>query len=345
MHAFTDRFQRRPIHTCTKFLVHQGILPAQYLAQLSRSQVSRYRNLDFDRYFGNDLFRFSDQVMTITRQAAQNDFDRKMMQAYLRLALTFRSIFVHARHFHHTLHMHREKVVEAVQRVGDTISVDDCARLLGVATSTLRNWITQVRVRCSDSLINLCRKVHPNQLLGSEVEVMKELLSDNRLRFWPSVSVYYHALRTQSVSMAKSTWYKYAAMLNIRRLKPKRSHKYGQGIRASKPNQYWHADVTYFKSGDGLKHYIYTVVDNFSRFPLCVHLSTQLSGAIRSMTFRMALQKAMEYHPNLQTINLVVDGGPENINTNVEVFIKEVVHIPIHRIRSLKYVAFSNSMA
>jgi len=46
--------------------------------------------------------------------------------------------------------------------------------------------------------------------------------------------------------MAESTWYRYAGLLNIERQKPKSIKVYGEGIRATCPNQYWHADVTLF---------------------------------------------------------------------------------------------------
>ncbi len=44
--------------------------------------------------------------------------------------------------------------------------------------------------------------------------------------------------------MSKTTWYKYAATLNIKRLKPKTIKTNGKGMRASAPNELWHADVT-----------------------------------------------------------------------------------------------------
>ena len=37
------------------------------------------------------------------------------------------------------------------------------------------------------------------------------------------------------------------------------------GIRASRPNQYWHIDTTVIRLLDGTRAYLQAVIDNFSR--------------------------------------------------------------------------------
>src|SRR5690606_38826821 len=119
------------------------------------------------------------------------------------------------------------------------------------------------------------------------------------------------------------------------------------GIRASKPNELWHADVTYFFTPDNIKLYIYTVVDNFSRFPLSVKVSDKLCGKFRVQTFREALRKAFEINPLLENLNplnigLMTDGGSENFNGNVAEFIEET---EVRHIKALAEGWPSNSMA
>ena len=38
-----------------------------------------------------------------------------------------------------------------------------------------------------------------------------------------------------------------------------------EGIRASRPNEYWHLDVTVIKLLDGTRTYLHAAIDNFSR--------------------------------------------------------------------------------
>ena len=312
---------------------------------MDKSQLSRYRKAIPENYFGNELNSTAANVLEKFRQINQYAFDRKVVFAYLRMAITLRKIFSTADHFYKTLNKQKEQLTDVIQRISQYVPVKTCAKIIGVAESSVRNWITQVRVKCSNSIINLCRKVHPNQLLPNETETMKKLLSDKEFRFWPLHSLYYYALNNNLVAMCQSTWYKYARLLDINRLKPRSVKIYGVSIKATKPNKYWHADVTYFRTADGLLHYIYTVVDNFSKFPLAVKLSSKLCGKIRMETFRLALKTAIELNPVAETINLVVDGGSENFNSTVDEFLANLKNFEIKRIRALRDVAFSNSMA
>src|SRR5690606_25655305 len=107
-----------------------------------------------------------------------------------------------------------------------------------------------------------------NQLISSEVSAMKKLLTDEKFSLWPSLSIFYYARNNNIVTMSQSTWYKYVGLLGIKRLKPLSLKHWGKSIVASKPNEYWHADVTQFRTGDGTLHYIYLVIDNFSRMIL-----------------------------------------------------------------------------
>jgi transposase InsO family protein len=321
-------------------------LPESYSQQLHPSQISRYRNhFDVKQHFGNELINIADEVMDACKQMNGHKLDRKVIQGYLRLSVTMRRIFSGAKNFHKTTHAYKDQIVETVQRIQDVIPVDKCAKIIGVATSTLRNWITSVRVRCSGSLVNLCRKVHPQQISSAETDAMSGLLKDEMFFYWPLVSLYYHALRNKIVSMSLSTWYKYAGLLAIRRLKPKSIKHYTVSISATAPNQYWHADVTLHKTDDGTLHYIYLVVDNFSRMVLSWAINTKLSAQIRADTFRQALKTAINHHPSIETINLIVDGGSENNNVTVDEFLSNLDTIAIHKIRALKDVAYSNSHA
>ena len=336
---------RRSIHTNIKVLEFTGALPVAYRNQLNKSQLSRYRNDDPKNYFGHDLDELTEDIILKFRQLNKYKADRKIMFSYLRLAATIRFALTSAKHFCKTLYQHKEELINVVQRIQKYISVEKCAKIIGIHSSTLRSWIMEIRVKCLDSLINVCRKVHPNQLLPSETEVMRKLLSNSEFQFWPLRSIYYYALNNQLVTMCQSSWYKYARLINIKRLKPISIKVYGISIKAERPNQYWHADVTYYKTADGVQHNIYTVMDNFSKFPLALEISTKLCGKIRTKTFRDALKFAFETHPTIDNINLIVDGGSENFNGRVDEFLNDLDTIEIKRIRALKDVVFSNSQA
>ena len=335
---------RRKIATHTKLLVSLNALPAQYLAALHPTQISRYKNnFCFSQYFGQDLLDTSNDLLLKFRQLNQSSFDKKMVFAYLRLAATLRNVFASCKGFHKILLQSKSDIVQTVLRVKTTLSLHKCARVVGVSESTLRSWMVAVRAKCQNSLINLCRKVHPNQLLAAETDAMKKLLRDDAIIFWPLVSVYHYARNKKLVTMALSTWYKYASLLAIARPKPKSIKHYGKSIQATLPNEYWHADVTQFKTADGQLHYIYQVVDNFSKMILSWAIDVKLSAQIRVGTFREALKTAVTIHASVDAINLIVDGGSENNNKTVDEFMAAIEDIEISKLRALKDVCFSNS--
>jgi transposase InsO family protein len=337
---------RRKISTTIKFLVNVNALPAAYKQQLHASQISRYKNhFNIQEYVGHDLVNLSDEVISALRKINEHKIERKIIYGFLRLTAVLRKAFNSAKQFHKVLSQSKDQIVEAVQRLNPAVPVAKCAKLIGICSSTLRNWITAVRVRCSGSLINICRKVHPNQLLAGEVYTIHGLLKSEHMKYWPLISVYYYALHNKIVSMSLSTWYKYARLLNITRLVPKSIKHYGQSIRATAPNQYWHADVTLFRSQDRVLNYIYLVVDNFSKMVLSWAVSTKLCAQIRANTFRSALKTALIHYPVVDTIRLIVDSGSENNNATVDEFIASVSTIEIKKIRALKDVSFSNSQA
>ena len=100
----------------------------------------------------------------------------------------------------------------------------------------------------------------------------------------------------------------------------------------------WCADVTIFKTADGIKHYIHILMDHFSKKILGYSIEKSNSGkAIRNL-----LQNAYIKYKPTETMFLT-DGGCENINSDVASLLKSLLNPIIHRVAQ-KDVVFSNSM-
>ena len=96
---------------------------------------------------------------------------------------------------------------------------------------------------------------------------MKSLFTKPLFKNWPIASIAYYCLQKDLLSVSLNSWYKYAKIFNIK-LNNYRKRKYDIGIRASKPLQILHADVTLFKTLDNVRACIYIIVDNCSRYIL-----------------------------------------------------------------------------
>lgn len=170
---------------------------------------------------------------------------------------------------------------------------------------------------------------------------MKGLLTDQRFRFWPVCSIAYYALRENILNISLSTWYHYIRKLGIERRVLPGEKSYGPGIRASRPHEIWHADIMITKTLDGMKNYIYFLMDNFSRKIINWRVEATVSGKVRFETIEEAYHKYI--HNTGKDVILLVDGGVENNNNDMETFIRSD-KISLRKLIAQKDITFSNSV-
>lgn len=167
---------------------------------------------------------------------------------------------------------------------------------------------------------------------------LKELLLDQRFQYWPTSSIALHALRENILPLSLNTWYKYVNKLGMKRLQPAhRRKKSVKGIRAERPHDIWHADITVFTTIDNLKHYVYLVADNYSRKILSWRIADVVKRDIRKATIEEAVK---ELKPSSNPITLITDGGPENTFTDL----LSTLDQPIEHNIALTDIHFSNSL-
>ena len=109
------------------------------------------------------------------------------------------------------------------------------------------------------------------------------------------------------------------------------------------PNKIWHADITEFRTKDGLKAFIYLLIDNCSRYILSWRVSLKKSDKIRMETIKEAYFKYIMPPPPDPPIGLLVDGGSENKNEIIDDFLKRE-DVSIEKIIAQVDIRFSNSM-
>lgn len=160
------------------------------------------------------------------------------------------------------------------------------------------------------------------------------------LAHWGIHSIWALAFKQHETSLSKQTCYHYNKLLAIRTQiskgkKPKYKPLIAEGI-----NQMWHADITVFKSLDGVKHYIYTVMDNYSRFIHSWKIETFVSAKTRLETLQEAIRNGFG-DKAIDQLQFVTDGGPENDNLTVKEFMDQN---SIHHTIAFLDIVQSNSM-
>ena len=148
---------------------------------------------------------------------------------------------------------------------------------------------------------------------------MGDLVTSRKFAHFPLRSLHFYAKREGLLYCSYSTWEKYVKLYGWLRARKKRRKKYIRiGIRASRPNQIWHVDVSYFTLTDGTKCYIQAVIDNYSRYVLAWQVLTSYDGAKTASLLEAAINRARAEKSGKGRLKLLVDGGGENKSGEVK---------------------------
>lgn len=298
-------------------------------------------NIQPEKFIGKDISETIQNKLSNIQNAHHpiNAVPLKLFSVYCNFAVSLIQL-LEKKTIHKLLKKKKEQFINLLDSYPDYIPYQKASDFIGIKLKTLYYWQAQIKFKCDHSALLLCAKRHPNQATIAEVNTMKEWLSKPEYKHWSIHALWAAAFKEGQTKLSKQTWYHYNKLLKIRLYSKKGKKPSRNPIRATAVNQIWHADITVFKTLDGIKHYIYTVMDNYSRFIHAWHIDTVVSANIRLQTIKDAIQNAFgnQFVDNLQ---LVTDGGPENDNLTIKEFIK---HSSINHTIALKDIEQSNSM-
>lgn len=335
--------KRKTYDTRVKYLVRKGLLPDLYRKQIHRSLISKWKQEAPDKYVGYELNGDMEQLYELMKQVSEDERMQKALRSFYRINKTLKDVLgTGGREYVKKLAEHKHRVVDAIHRCRKTISIKRAVKLFGIGRTTYRMWAMETFFQCGHSVANLCNNVYPQQLTVKEVHKMHRMLSNEKYLHWPIISVAHYAIKRSVLQVHPNTWYKYARLMKIKRRRHKKIYRtYEEGVRATAPNEKWHADITEIETADGKTSYIYLVVDNFSRYILSWRISDKISAAIRLDTFIEAIQRSGLKTDDIRKTELIVDGGTENNNKQVETFIQKY---PVEKLVALKDILYSNSV-
>ncbi len=168
---------------------------------------------------------------------------------------------------------------------------------------------------------------------------MKEMVTSQEYRHVPTGTLAVLAQRLGKVFASPATWYRLVRLHHWRRPRTRvHPSKPKVGIRASKPNQFWHVDTTVIRLLDGTRAYLQAVIDNFSRKILAWKVSERLEPG---NTASVLLDAASHVAPAGDPPTLLADGGVENFNASVDELIDSGV---LRRLLAMTEISFSNSL-
>jgi putative transposase len=238
----------------------------------------------------------------------------------------------------------RIRVQEAKDKLRLLTAIDQCrehmplrmvTRIIGLSRSRYHEWKQEHLCGLDDR--SSCPKKSVQQITPTEIGVIRDMVTSDEYRHVPTVVLARLAERLGKVYASASTWYR---LIRIHKWRRPRSRVYPAkpkiGIRASKPNEVWHVDMTQIRLIDGSRAYIHAIIDNFSRRVLAWSVSNTFDPGITSSMLRKALDGTTSSTPTL-----MVDGGIENYNKTVDDIVKEGL---LNRVLAQTEISFSNSM-
>jgi len=110
-----------------------------------------------------------------------------------------------------------ERFVEELQRIMQFVPRRTVLEYTGISSSFFHERIARIKVKCDLSPVGDCLRRHPLQLSPKEVGKIRELFRDPRFACWPVSSLYFEGLRNRGLHIGKSSFYKYARVLGLKR--------------------------------------------------------------------------------------------------------------------------------
>jgi hypothetical protein len=209
----------------------------------------------------------------------------------------------------------KSRLLRAIDRAQGALSLRGALRVLHLSPSRYHQWRRAEQVCELDDQVS-CPQSTPTRLTATEILAIKEMVESPEYRHVPTGRLAILAQRLGRVFAAPATWYRLVRERGWRRPRT-RVHpaKPKHGVRASKPDELWHIDMTLIRLLDGTKVYLHAVIDNFSRRILAWRVTENFSVATTVTILQEADRGAATRD---ESPTLVADAGVENVNSEVD---------------------------
>jgi putative transposase len=234
----------------------------------------------------------------------------------------------------------KETFLTALEKAKKVLPLKTCLMAIDLSFARYYAW-TKKKVICLLEDKRSCPKLSPTRIRYGEIVKMKEWLIDKSLLHYSLFALSWRAKKEKAVYASPSSWASVMKMFDISRLRkriypPRRR----VGIRATRPFEILHLDLTIIKLNNDSKVYIQAVLDNFSRYVLAWSVDLEYGGIYTKTLLLRAFDKAKQL--GMRDIpDVFVDGGSENDNGDVNSLI--TANLMKRTIARLE-IDYSNSM-
>ena len=233
--------------TTLKIAYFFGLLSKNQILNIPKSTLHDWKKIDPNNFIGSDIFSNDDFLSIKKFYASKNRY--AFHKAIDNIYVLFSAIFSVPEIRVLVENLFKKDIVNLISNYRDVLGFKNLIHLFGISNQKFYAWKKNI---CNKSVLKKCYKIYYNQLSFNEVSIISSHLSDPDFFHWPLSAVYYYLLRNNILNISLSSFYKYANFLKLSSLhKPFKKLKQRTGIRASKPLEIIHMDITELRCLDG----------------------------------------------------------------------------------------------
>ncbi len=322
----------------------QHLLSKSLIASIPNSTKATWKNYPNEKFFGFEQRNILDEGLEHFELYKKYKHIKTVLKAVQNIYITLYNVITPFKLAFYKLQENRKIIIDLTSRYTPIFGLNAVLSIFQISRSSYQTMLLKEKIKCCASYFEICTRRFGKQLLKNQVELIQKALTCNEYTHWPICSIAYYFQRKNILHISIQTWYKYARLLGIKRKRIKKIKK--PPLPCQKPNEYWHLDLTHFVTKDGTKHFIYFLIDNFSRKILAYKLDFDISWTNVKACIEDALTLVLNSNfifENNTNIQLITDGGPENKSIGLQKFITSSLPQIKHLI-ALKDITFSNSM-
>jgi hypothetical protein len=209
----------------------------------------------------------------------------------------------------------KARILRAITSATPALPLAVILRILGLPGSRYHAW------RRADTVCGLedrssCPRITPGQITAVEIADIKDMVIAPHYRHMPLSTLSLYAQRIGKVFASPTTWARLARERGWRRPRLRvHPDKPTVGVRATRPDEIWHIDVTVVRLLNGVRVYIHAVIDNFSRKILAWTLAARLDP---TTTCAVLVAAGRHLDPVAVRPTLMADSGVEHVNAAVD---------------------------
>jgi transposase InsO family protein len=230
----------------------------------------------------------------------------------------------------------KRRLLRAIERARKVMPLAHALRVLRISPARFHAWSAR-DVRCALDDLPSCPRSRPTRTLAHERCAIQALALGDAFAHMSTRALALFAQRMGIVFASPATW---CRLIRDRRWhRPRRRiHPLPptEGIRADRPGQFLHVDVTSVRLLDGTRAFIQAILDNYSRMILAYAVTTSYDGSLTAALLRKAAEAL-----HRRTAVLFCDDGSENRGREVDSALDDT---GILQLVSQVHIAFSNSM-